>query len=141
MIKNINVKTRSRSEFINITSDVQKIVKESGVKSGVCYVYVPHTTAGVTINEGADPSVVRDIQVFFNKLVPHSGDYMHMEGNSDAHIKTSIVGTSQVIIIYDGKLLLGTWQAIFFCEFDGARNRTVNVKVVKDFPGIRKAPV
>jgi len=132
MIKNINVKTRSRTEFVNITSDVQKIVKESGVKSGVCYVYVPHTTAGVTINEGADPSVVRDMQVFFNKLVPHSGDYMHMEGNSDAHIKTSIVGPSQVIIIDDSKLLLGTWQAIFFCEFDGARNRRVNVKIVKD---------
>ncbi len=132
MIKDINVKTRSRTEFVNITSDVQKIVKESGVKRGVCYVYVPHTTAGVTINEGADPSVVRDMQVFFNKLVPHSGDYMHMEGNSDAHIKTSLVGPSQVIIIDDGNLLLGTWQAIFFCEFDGARKRRVNVKVIKD---------
>ena len=130
MIKNINVKTRSRTEFVNITSDVQKIVKESGVQSGICYVYVPHTTAGITINEGADPSVVRDMQVFFNNLVPHSGDYMHMEGNSDAHIKTSIVGPSQVIIIDDGKLLLGTWQAIFFCEFDGARNRQVNVKTI-----------
>ncbi len=130
MIKNINVKTSKRTEFVNITSDVQKIVKESGVKSGVCHVYVPHTTAGVTINEGADPSVVRDMQVFFNKLVPHKGDYMHMEGNSDAHIKTSIVGPSQVIIIDDGKLLLGTWQAIFFCEFDGARNRRVNVKII-----------
>ncbi len=132
MIKSINVKTRSHTEFVNITSDVQKIVKESGVKSGICYVYVPHTTAGVTINEGADPSVVRDIQVFLNKLVPHSGDYMHMEGNSDAHIKTSLVGPSQIIIIDDRKLLLGTWQAIFFCEFDGARNRRVNVKIVKE---------
>ena len=91
MIKNINVKTRSRTEFINITSDVQKIVKESGIKSGVCYVYVPHTTAGVTINEGADPSVVRDMQVFFNKLVPLSGDYMHMEGNSDATLAATHV--------------------------------------------------
>ena len=132
MIKDINVKTRSRTEFVNITSDVQKIVKESGVKRGVCYVYVPHTTAGVTINEGADPSVVRDMQVFFNKLVPHNGDYMHMEGNSDAHIKTSLVGPSQVIIIDDGKLLLGTWQAIFFSEFDGARNRRVNVKIISE---------
>ena len=130
MIKSINVKTGSRTEFVNITSDVQKIVKESGVKSGICYVYVPHTTAGVTINEGADPSVVRDMQVFFNKLVPHSGDYLHMEGNSDAHIKTSLVGPSQVIIIDDDKLLLGTWQAIFFCEFDGARNRKINVKII-----------
>lgn len=132
MIKSINVKTRSRAEFVNITSDVQKIVKESGIKSGICYVYVPHTTAGVTINEGADPSVVRDMQVFFNKLVPHSGDYMHMEGNSDAHIKTALAGPSQVIIVNDGKLLLGTWQAIFFCEFDGARDRRVHVKIMKD---------
>jgi secondary thiamine-phosphate synthase enzyme len=132
MIKSINVKTRTRTEFVNITSDVQKIVKESGVRNGTCYVYVPHTTAGVTINEGADPSVVRDMQVFLNKLIPHSGDYMHMEGNSDAHIKTSLVGASQVIIIDDGKLLLGTWQAIFFCEFDGARSRKVNVKIVKE---------
>jgi secondary thiamine-phosphate synthase enzyme len=132
MIKSINVKTRSHTEFVNITSDVQKIVKESGVKSGICYVYVPHTTAGITINEGADPSVVRDMQVFLNKIVPLSGDYMHMEGNSDAHIKTSLVGPSQIIIIDDRKLLLGTWQAIFFCEFDGARNRRVNVKIVKE---------
>ncbi|UCH82526.1 MAG: YjbQ family protein [Nitrospiraceae bacterium] len=131
-MKSINVKTRSRAEFVNITSDVQKIVKESGIKSGICYVYVPHTTAGVTINEGADPSVVRDMQVFFNKLVPHSGDYMHMEGNSDAHIKTALAGPSQVIIVNDGKLLLGTWQAIFFCEFDGARDRRVHVKIMKD---------
>ena len=130
MIKDINIKTHSRTEFVNITSDVQKIVKESGVRSGVCYVYIPHTTAGVTINEGADPSVVRDMQVFFNKLVPNIGDYMHMEGNSDAHIKTSLVGPSQIIIIDDGKLLLGTWQAKFFCEFDGARNRRVNVKII-----------
>jgi len=130
MIKDIHVKTRSRTEFVNITSDVQKIVKESGVKSGTCHVYVPHTTAGVTINEGADPSVVRDMQVFLNKLVPHSGDYMHMEGNSDAHIKTSFIGSSQAIIIDSGKLLLGTWQAVFFCEFDGARNRRVNIKII-----------
>ena len=130
MIKNINVKTRSRTEFVNITSDVQKIVKESGVKHGICYIYVPHTTAGVTINEGADPSVVRDMQVYFNKQVPHCGDYKHMEGNSDAHIKTSLVGPSQTIIIDGGKLLLGTWQAIFFCEFDGARSRRVNVKII-----------
>ena len=132
MIKTIHVKTRSHTEFVNITSDVQKIVKESGIKSGICYVFVPHTTAGVTINEGADPSVVRDMQVFLNKLVPHSGDYMHMEGNSDAHIKTSLAGPSQIIIIDDRKLLLGTWQAIFFCEFDGARSRKVYVKIVKD---------
>ena len=130
MIKSITVKTRSRTEFVDITSDVQKAVSESGIKDGICYVSVPHTTAGVTINEGADPSVIRDIQVALNKLIPHKGDYKHMEGNSDAHIKTSLVGSSQTIPVNGGKLLLGTWQAIFFCEFDGARNRQVTVKVM-----------
>jgi len=132
MIKNINVKTGTRIELVNITYDVQKIVSESGVKNGVCCVYVPHTTAGVTINEGADPSVVEDIVSTLNKQVPHRADYLHAEGNSDAHIKTSLVGSSESIIIAGGKLLLGTWQAVFFCEFDGARNRTVMVKVMGD---------
>lgn len=131
MIKHISVKTSTRTEFVDITSDVQKIVKESGVKAGVCYVYVPHTTAGVTINEGADPSVVKDIQAMMSRLVPHSAGYLHMEGNSDAHIKTAFVGSSQSIIVDQGKLLLGTWQAIFFCEFDGARTRRVQVKVIE----------
>jgi len=130
MIKHISVKTTQRTEFVDITSDVQKIVKESGVTAGLCCIYVPHTTAGVTINEGADPSVVKDIQVMMDKLVPHSAGYLHIEGNSDAHIKTSFVGTSQTVIIDQGKLLLGTWQAIFFCEFDGARSRRVQVKVL-----------
>jgi secondary thiamine-phosphate synthase enzyme len=129
MIKNISVKTRTRTEFVDITSDIQKVVRESGINDGICYVSVPHTTAGVTINEGADPSVIRDIQVALNKLIPHRGDYKHMEGNSDAHIKTSLVGSSQAIPVNGGKLLLGTWQAIFFCEFDGARNRSVTVMV------------
>jgi secondary thiamine-phosphate synthase enzyme len=132
MIKNINVKTGSRIEFVNITSDLQKIVSESGVRNGVCHVYIPHTTAGVTINEGADPSVVEDIVSTLNKQVPHISGYLHAEGNSDAHIKTSLVGSSESIFIGGGKLLLGTWQAVFFCEFDGARNRTVMVKVMGD---------
>ena len=127
MIKNISIKTASRTEFVNITSSVQKAVSESGIKSGICYVYVPHTTAGITINEGADPSVVKDILTTLNKLVPHKAGYLHMEGNSDAHIKTSLVGASQSIIIEDGKLLLGTWQAVFFCEFDGPRTRKVRL--------------
>ena len=130
MIKNINIKTRSRSEFVNITSDVQKIVSESEVNEGVCHLYVPHTTAGVTINEGADPSVVKDIVSTLHKLIPHSANYLHMEGNSDAHIKTSLVGSSECVIIDGGKLLLGTWQAIFFCEFDGPRHRRITVKVM-----------
>lgn len=132
MTKNISIKTASRTEFVNITSSVQKVVSESGVKSGICYVYVPHTTAGILINEGADPSVVEDILTALNKLVPHKAGYLHMEGNSDAHIKTSLVGTSQSIIIEEGKLLLGTWQAIFFCEFDGPRIREVSVKIMRD---------
>jgi secondary thiamine-phosphate synthase enzyme len=130
MIKSINVKTRSRTEFVNITPEVQAIVTESGINSGVCHIYVPHTTAGVTINEGADPSVVTDIVSSLNRLIPHKANYLHMEGNSDAHIKTSLVGSSESVIIDKGRLLLGTWQAIFFCEFDGARNRQVNVKVM-----------
>lgn len=132
MIKNINVKTRARTEFVNITADVQKIVSESGVQKGVCYVYVPHTTAGVTINEGADPSVEQDILSMFNKLAPRDAGYRHREGNSDAHIKTSLVGSSETVIIDGGKLFLGTWQAVFFCEFDGARNRKVVVKVMSE---------
>ena len=132
MIKNINVKTGSRTEFINITSGIQEIVDESGVKNGVCYIYVPHTTAAVTINEGADPSVVKDIVSALNKMIPLSADYLHMEDNSDAHIKTSLTGSSETVIIEGGKLLLGRWQAIFFCEFDGARHRRVTVKIIGD---------
>ncbi|MDH4028922.1 MAG: secondary thiamine-phosphate synthase enzyme YjbQ [Nitrospirota bacterium] len=131
MIKQINVKTNARTEFTDITSNVQKVVDESGIKSGVCYVYVPHTTAGVTINEGADPSVVKDILSELNELIPRKAGYLHMEGNSDAHIKTSLIGSSESIIIDKGKLQLGAWQAVFFCEFDGARNRKVMIKVIK----------
>jgi len=132
MIKTISVETGSRTEFLDITDDVRQVVTESGIKRGVCYVYVPHTTAGVTINEGADPAVVKDILATLNKIIPHSSNYLHMEGNSDAHIKTSLMGPSQSIIVEGGKLILGTWQAIFFCEFDGARSRKVMVKVMED---------
>ena len=132
MTKNINIKTKTRTEFVDITSDVQNAIDESEMKNGVCYIYVPHTTAGVTINEGADPSVARDIQVMLSHLVPHSADYHHMEGNSDAHIKASLIGSSQSVIFEEGKLLLGTWQSVFFCEFDGARHRRVVVKIMGD---------
>ncbi len=132
MTENINIKTRSRTEFVDITSEVQRVVDESEIKSGVCYVYVPHTTAAVTINEGADPSVAGDVQTMLSRLVPHSADYHHMEGNSDSHIKASLIGSSQVVIIEEGKLLLGTWQSVFFCEFDGARHRRVTVKIIGD---------
>ena len=125
-----NVLSKKRIELIDITSHVRNIVKRSGVKEGVCYVYVPHTTAAVTINENADPSVIEDIKSYLNKLVPFDGPYSHAEGNSDAHIKTSFVGCSKIIVVTNGDLLLGTWQGIFFCEFDGPRNRKVHIKVI-----------
>lgn len=131
MVKYINVKSRTRNEFIDITDKIQEAVKEEGVANGICYLYVPHTTAGITINEGADTSVQRDIQVAFSKLVPVEADYAHREGNADAHIKSTLVGISKIVFIEDGKLLLGTWQAIYFCEFDGPRHRRVAIKIIK----------
>lgn len=130
MIRYINVKSRARTEFIDITERVQEIINEEGVKEGVCYIYVPHTTAGITINEGADPSVQRDIVSTLNRLIPFEGDYHHREGNADAHIKSTIVGVSLYIMIEQGKLSLGTWQAVYFCEFDGPRHRRVHLKIV-----------
>ena len=128
MVKYINVRSRSRIEFIDITNMVQDVVQETGVKKGLCFLYVPHTTAGITINEGADPSVQRDIQNALSRLIPHEMNYFHREGNADAHIKSSLVGTSVNVIIDEGKLLLGTWQAIFFCDFDGPRHRRIAIK-------------
>ena len=130
MVRYINVRSRSRIEFIDITSMVQDVVQEAGVKKGLCYLYVPHTTAGITINEGADPSVQRDIQNALSRLIPHEMNYFHREGNADAHIKSSLVGTSVQVIIDEGKLLLGTWQAIFFCDFDGPRHRRIAIKFI-----------
>ena len=130
MIRYINVRSRSRIEFIDITSMVQDVVQEAGVKNGLCYLYVPHTTAGITINEGADPSVQRDIQNTLSRLIPHEMNYFHREGNADAHIKSTLVGTSVQVIIDEGKLLLGTWQAIFFCDFDGPRHRRIAIKFI-----------
>jgi secondary thiamine-phosphate synthase enzyme len=130
MVRYINVRSKSRTEFIDITGIVQEVVKEAGITKAVCYLYVPHTTAGITINEGADPSVQRDIQNTLNRLVPHEMNYFHREGNADAHVKSTIVGTSVNVIVDDGKLLLGTWQSIFFCEFDGPRHRRIAVKFI-----------
>lgn len=128
MVRYINVKSKSRVEFIDVTGMIQDAVKEAGVKDGICYLYVPHTTAGVTINEGADPSVQRDIQNTLSRLAPQDMNYFHREGNADAHIKSTLVGTSVHVIIDEGKLLLGTWQSIFFCEFDGPRHRRIAAK-------------
>jgi secondary thiamine-phosphate synthase enzyme len=130
MVRYINVRSRSRIEFIDITSMVQDVVQEAGVEKGLCYLYVPHTTAGITINEGADPSVQRDIQNALSRLIPHEMNYFHREGNADAHIKSTLVGTSVQVIIDEGKLLLGTWQAIFFCDFDGPRHRRIAIKFI-----------
>lgn len=129
MLTYIAVKSRERTACINITEKVQGVVRDAGIQSGVCHLFVSHTTAAITINEGADPSVMRDMLVYLNKLVPFDDDYRHAEGNSAAHIKSSLVGVSENICIERGKLALGTWQAVFFCEFDGPRNRKVAVKI------------
>ncbi len=128
----LTVKTGQRTEMLDVTDRVQKAVTKSSVKNGICCVFVPHTTAAVTINENADPDVPRDILMKLGKVIPLDADYRHMEGNSDAHIKTSLVGSSETIILEDGKLVLGTWQSIFFCEFDGPRSRKLWVKVIGD---------
>jgi secondary thiamine-phosphate synthase enzyme len=130
MIETLGIKTRSRCEFIDITADIRKAIAASDVLDGVCYLFVPHTTAGVTINEGADPDVKRDIVAALGRVFPQSGDYRHSEGNSDAHIKTALTGSSAVIFIDDGRPVLGTWQSIYFCEYDGPRQRKILVKIV-----------
>jgi len=131
MIKEISVKTSSRVELIDITHLIQKVVTENKIKSGLCTVYVPHTTAAVTINENADPSVRRDIIAELNKIVPFDDNYAHLEGNAAAHIKASIIGPSETILVDGGNLVLGTWQGVYFCEFDGPRHRKVIIKIIE----------
>ena len=121
----ITVKTHTRTDMVDITPLVQKKISEGATTDGICIVCVPHTTAGVTINEGADPAVCRDIMRKLNELIPHDDSYQHAEGNSDSHIKTSIIGSSVTLPVEEGRLILGTWQKIFFCEFDGPRSRSV----------------
>ena len=129
-MREFKVVSKKRNEMIDITSEVQQIVNEEKLENGIVTSYVPHTTAGITINEGADPSVQRDIIETLKKLVPESGDYHHMEGNSDAHIKASLLGSSVTVIVENNKLVLGTWQHIFFYEGDGPRKRKVFVKII-----------
>jgi len=124
----IPIKTRDRSEMIDVTAMVQEELRKSGLEDGVCVAYVPHTTAGITINESADPSVAYDIQKALDNLVPWEGAYRHMEGNSAAHIKSSLIGSSVMVLVESGRLKLGTWQGIFFCEFDGPRSRKLHVR-------------
>ena len=131
MIQTFQVRTSKKTEFIDITHSVQEAVKKTGVEEGICFVFIPHTTAAVTINENADPSVSQDILMELNRLVPFQDRYQHIEGNSSAHIKASLIGCSQTVLVESGKLALGTWQGIFFCEFDGPRNRKVHVRVMK----------
>ena len=131
-MREIKVISKKRNEMIDITSDVQEIVDDEDINNGLAVIYVPHTTAGITINEGADPSVQRDIIETLKKLVPESDDYHHMEGNSDAHIKASLMGSSVTVIIENKRLFLGTWQHIFFFEGDGPRNRKVYLHFVKN---------
>jgi len=131
LLREIIIKTRFRSQMLDISREVEKIIRETGFRSGLCCVFVPHTTAGVTINENADPCVIDDILKELNQIVPWEDNYKHLEGNSAAHIKASMMGFSQLIIVEDGRLVLGTWQGIYFCEFDGPRTRRVFVKTMQ----------
>ncbi len=131
-IKEISLRTSKRIEMIDITSLIRSAVSESGVKEGICVVYSPHTTAAITVNENADPSVRRDIENKLSELVPYSARYSHLEGNADAHIKTTMVGPCETLIVTGGALYLGTWQGVFFAEFDGPRSRRVVVRVMGD---------
>ena len=131
-LQTLHVKTSRRTELVNITADLNQIIAASGVSAGICHIYVPHTTAGVTINEGDDPDVARDMEAAFDRMVPRDAGYKHYEGNSDSHIKATLVGAFQILLIDDGRLHLGRWQAIFFCEFDGPRNREVKIKIQPD---------
>ncbi len=132
MIRYIDVRSRTRTELIDITPDLKEMLRAANVGSGVCHLFVLHTTAGIIVNEGADPAVQLDITRTLSKLVPNDPYFNHTEGNSDAHIKSALVGTSQTLLIENGKLLLGTWQSVYFCEFDGPRSRRVAVKIIAD---------
>jgi len=132
MLKEITIKTNTQTQILDITAQIQKVVGESGIAEGLCCVFVPHTTAGVTINENADPSVKQDILMELNKAIPFNDNYSHLEGNSAAHIKASIIGSSVNVPVKNDNLLLGTWQGICFCEFDGPRTRKYYVKIIEN---------
>ena len=132
VLEEFRVKTLKKEVLVNITSEINNIVKNTSINEGVCRIFVPHTTAGVTINENADPAVMKDIISYLNKLIPQRAGFSHMEGNSDAHIKSSLTGSSLDVIIHKGKLVLGTWQGCYLAEFDGPRNRKIYVQVQGD---------
>lgn len=127
-----SIVTDSRVCYKDVTKEINQLIKSSGIDSGVCFIFIPHTTAAVTVNERADPSVMRDVAAALNKLIPMDDNYHHLEGNSAAHIKSSLVGAFQVLPVENGQLVLGTWQAVFFCEFDGPRNRNILLKILPD---------
>ena len=127
----LTVKSKTRTQLIDITPEIQKTVRSSGISEGLCMLYVPHTTAAITINESADPNVASDIMMVLNEVIPWKADYRHLEGNSPAHIKSTLVGASEIIAIENGSLVLGTWQGIFFCEFDGPRTRKLHMRLMK----------
>jgi len=130
MLGTIEIRSKKRIDFIDMTAQIEQFVKKSSISEGICHLFVPHTTAALTVNECADPDVIEDMEFKLARLVPPDEKYMHSEGNSDAHIKSSIMGCSANIIISGSKLLLGTWQGIFFCEFDGPRNRKLHIKII-----------
>ncbi|ACV62143.1 protein of unknown function UPF0047 [Desulfofarcimen acetoxidans DSM 771] len=125
----LELKTSQQIQFLDITSQINTIINEQTISEGICYIFVPHTTAGITINEHADPSVVKDMIRELNKVIPFNDNYSHLEGNSAAHIKASLMGASQTVFIYGGRLILGSWQGIYFCEFDGPRQRKILLKI------------
>ncbi|SET96130.1 secondary thiamine-phosphate synthase enzyme [Salinibacillus kushneri] len=125
------ISTDEKQSFTNLDRHLQDALANSGVKDGIMVVYCPHTTGGITINENADPDVKRDLKLGLNETFPNKPEYVHMEGNSDGHMKSSVVGASETLIIADGRLVFGTWQSVYFCEFDGPRTRTVHVKIIE----------
>lgn len=130
-MESLKIRTNRRGEWIDITSSVQEVISRSGVSSGLCVVFVPHTTAAVSVNEGADPSVREDILQYLASAAPRRGSYAHAEGNADAHIKAALVGSSVSLLVEEGRLVLGTWQSVFFCEFDGPRDRRVLLRIIE----------
>jgi len=126
------IQSKNRTQLIDITSKIQDIIRSAGIGQGLCMLYVPHTTAAITINESADPSVKDDILMIIDTIIPWTAGYRHLEGNSPAHIKSTLIGPSELIAVENDQLVLGTWQGIFFCEFDGPRNRKVHVRLIKE---------
>lgn len=131
-MKTITVKTSAQTELIDITKEIQSAIKAENFSGGICMLYVPHTTAAITINESADPSVRSDILMVLNQMVPWKANYRHMEGNSPAHVKSSLIGASELVAVENGSMVLGTWQGIFYCEFDGPRTRKLHIKFIRD---------